>query len=35
MEIPNGNSSFEAGDTVVVVTERNSMVQELNDIFQV
>ncbi|MBQ1317834.1 MAG: Trk system potassium transporter TrkA [Lachnospiraceae bacterium] len=35
MEIPNGNSSFETGDTVVVVTERNSMVQELNDIFQV
>ena len=33
-EIPDGNSSFEVGDTVVVVTNSNNTVYKLNDIFE-
>ena len=32
-EIPNGDSSFHAGDTVVVVTSRSEAIRQLNDIF--
>ena len=32
-EIPNGNSSFEKGDTVVVVTSGREVIRQLNDIF--
>ena len=31
--IPNGNSSIQPGDTVVVVTEVNNVLNELDDIF--
>ena len=33
-EIPNGDSSFHVGDTVVVVTDGDTDVRELNDIFE-
>lgn len=33
-EIPNGNSSFQVGDTVLVVTNRDRVIYQLNDIFQ-
>ena len=33
-EIPNGDSSFNVGDTVVVVTDADTDVRELNDIFE-
>ena len=33
--IPNGNSCFEQGDTVIVVTGRRNMVMQFNDIFEV
>ena len=33
-EIPNGESSFEVGDTVVVVTDKDSVINQLNDIFE-
>lgn len=33
-EIPDGNSSFDVGDTVVVVTNSNNSVYKLNDIFE-
>ena len=33
-EIPNGNSSFAAGDTVIVVTSSSAVVRQLNDIFE-
>ena len=32
-EIPNGDSMFHEGDTVVVVTRGGSAVRQLNDIF--
>ncbi len=32
-EIPNGESRFEAGDTVVVVTNGREIIRQLNDIF--
>ena len=32
-EIPNGNSSFDIGDTVVVVTNGREVIKQLNDIF--
>ena len=32
-EIPNGGSIFEAGDTVVVVTNGREVIKQLNDIF--
>ena len=32
-EIPNGGSCFEAGDTVVVVTNGREVIKQLNDIF--
>ena len=32
-EIPNGNSSFQKGDTVVVVTNGREIIKQLNDIF--
>ncbi len=31
--IPNGNSCFDLGDTVVVVTSGRGVLQQLNDIF--
>lgn len=31
--IPNGNSSIQPGDTVVVVTDVNNVLNELDDIF--
>ena len=33
VEIPNGASTMEPGDTVVVVTTRKDTLQNLNDIF--
>lgn len=33
-EIPNGDSSFQEGDTVVVVTDSDHTVHQLNDIFE-
>ena len=33
-EIPDGNSSFDVGDTVVVVTNSDNTVYKLNDIFE-
>ena len=33
-EIPNGSSSFRKGDTVVVVTSKDNMILQLNDIFE-
>lgn len=33
-EIPNGNSSFAVGDTVIVVTSSSAVVRQLNDIFE-
>ena len=33
-EIPDGNSSFDVGDTVVVVTNSSNTVYKLNDIFE-
>lgn len=33
-EIPNGDSSFHQGDTVVVVTKANTVLMQLNDIFE-
>ena len=32
-EIPGGDSSFDRGDTVIVVTERDKSINQLNDIF--
>ena len=32
-EVPNGNSSFGIGDSVVVVTSGRGVLQQLNDIF--
>ena len=32
--IPNGNSSFKLGDTVIVVTNASSTIYQLNDIFE-
>ena len=32
-EIPNGNSTFDLGDTVVVVTNGREVIRQLNDIF--
>lgn len=32
-EVPNGNSTFRAGDTVVVVTNGSQVLQQFNDIF--
>ena len=34
MEIPNGNSYFNAGDIVYVVTGREKTIYQLNDIFE-
>lgn len=34
MEIPNGDSCFEAGDTVVVVEACDDVIRQLNDIFE-
>lgn len=33
-EIPNGSSSYQKGDTVVVVTSKDNMILQLNDIFE-
>ncbi|MBO5526376.1 MAG: Trk system potassium transporter TrkA [Clostridia bacterium] len=33
IEIPNGDSSFEEGDTVVIVSVRDEVIMSLNDIF--
>ena len=33
-EIPNGNSSFLAGDSVVIVTNGNHIIYRINDIFE-
>lgn len=33
-EIPNGDSNFQVGDTVIVVTKTDSVVLQLNDIFE-
>jgi len=33
-EIPNGNSSFKKGDTVVVVANSDTIIHQLNDIFE-
>ena len=33
-EIPNGDSMFHQGDSVVVVTRGGNQVRQLNDIFQ-
>ena len=32
-QIPNGDSRFHQGDTVVVVTNRREVIRQLNDIF--
>ncbi|MCR5794992.1 MAG: Trk system potassium transporter TrkA [Solobacterium sp.] len=32
--IPNGNTSYKEGDTVVIVTDKNTVVNSLNDIFE-
>ena len=32
-QIPNGDSQFQQGDTVVVVTNRREVIRQLNDIF--
>ncbi len=34
LDIPNGDSSFHAGDTVYIVTEREKGICQLNDIFE-
>ena len=34
LEIPNGNSSFEDGDTLLIVTDSNTVIERLNDIFE-
>lgn len=34
LEIPNGDSSFERGDTVIIVTGADRVVYQLNDIFE-
>jgi len=34
LEIPNGNSSFEDGDTLLIVTASNTVIERLNDIFE-
>ncbi|MDD4850774.1 MAG: Trk system potassium transporter TrkA [Gemmiger sp.] len=33
-EIPSGDSTFQAGDTLIVVTGKDSLVRQLNDIFE-
>ena len=33
-EIPNGNSTFQQGDTLVVVTSGRGIIRQINDIFQ-
>ena len=33
-EIPNGNSFFSKGDTVIVVTIKGKVIYQLNDIFE-
>lgn len=33
-EIPNGDSTFEAGDTLVVVTSGRGVIKQINDIFE-
>ena len=34
MEIPNGDSSFQKGDTVIIVTSKGKGIYQLNDIFE-
>ena len=34
LEIPNGDSSFAGGDTVIVVTSADRVLYKLNDIFE-
>ena len=34
MEIPNGDSSFQEGDTVIIVTSKGKGIYQLNDIFE-
>jgi len=34
IEIPNGNSSFEVGDNIVVVVSGKEVILQLNDIFE-
>ena len=34
IEIPNGNSSFQEGDTLILVTNGDHIIYSLNDIFQ-
>ena len=34
MEIPNGDSSFYEGDTVIIVTSKGKGIYQLNDIFE-
>ena len=33
LEIPNGDSVFEEGDSLIIVTESNTIIEQLNDIF--
>lgn len=33
-EIPNGDSSFNQGDTVIIVTNGDRVIYQLNDIFE-
>lgn len=33
-QIPNGDSSFQSGDTVIIVTSRDKRIYQLNDIFE-
>ena len=33
-EIPNGDSSFKVGDTVIIITSHDMVVHQLNDIFE-
>ena len=33
-EIPGGDSFFEAGDTVIIVTSKDVVIYQLNDIFE-
>ena len=34
LEIPNGDSSFKKGDTVIIVTNSEKGIYQLNDIFE-
>ena len=34
IQIPDGDSSFTAGDTLILVTSRDTVIRQLNDIFE-